>query len=114
MDRAGAGTVDMGEMQDAGLPDRIGFSLDLLLPVIELNDKYKIDFDGWQHYRASPKNEIKKGAATPSILWIFADELFSRNYKNDYRHRNPNNPIDHLYLIAELIMHHLDLIVGHL
>ena len=42
------GTVDMGEMQDACLADRIGFSLDLLLPVIELNDKYKIDFDGWQ------------------------------------------------------------------
>lgn len=42
------GTVHTGQMRSAALMDRIGFSLDLLLPVIEFNDKYKIDFGGWQ------------------------------------------------------------------
>ena len=30
--------------------DKIGFSLDMLLPIIELNEKYKLDFSGWQLY----------------------------------------------------------------
>jgi len=42
------GTVDYGAMYRASLLDRIGFSVDKLIPVIELNDKYKLDFDGWQ------------------------------------------------------------------
>jgi hypothetical protein len=42
------GTVDTGKMESACILDRIGFSLDLLLPVIQFNDKYKIDFGGWQ------------------------------------------------------------------
>ncbi|HXB09228.1 MAG TPA: hypothetical protein VNW04_19020, partial [Puia sp.] len=42
------GTVQTGNMHHASLLDRVGFSLDILLPVIEFNDKYKLDFHGWQ------------------------------------------------------------------
>jgi hypothetical protein len=42
------GTVDEGTMRHASMLDRFGFSLDKLIPVIELNDKYKLDFHGLQ------------------------------------------------------------------
>jgi hypothetical protein len=42
------GTVETGTMESASLLDKFGFSLDKLIPVIELNDKYKLDFSGWQ------------------------------------------------------------------
>jgi len=34
--------------QSASLLDKVGFSLDKLLPIIKLNDAYKFDFHGWQ------------------------------------------------------------------
>jgi hypothetical protein len=42
------GTVHTGAMRSAHIADKIGFSLDLLLPVVKLNEKFKIDFGGWQ------------------------------------------------------------------
>jgi len=42
------GTVDTGAMKSASLIDKIGFSLDKLLPIIKVNDAYKFDFHGCQ------------------------------------------------------------------
>jgi hypothetical protein len=42
------GTIHEGTMRHASMLDKFGFSLDKLIPVIELNDKYKLDFHGWQ------------------------------------------------------------------
>ena len=30
--------------------NRLGFSLDMLLPIVELDERYKLTFDGWQLY----------------------------------------------------------------
>jgi hypothetical protein len=42
------GTVETGAMRHASMLDKFGFSLDTLIPVIKFNDKYKLDFHGWQ------------------------------------------------------------------
>jgi len=60
------------------------------------------------------RRATKKGAEAPLILWIFSDKLFPRNHEKDYRHGNPNDPINGFDLIAEFIMHHLDLIIQQL
>lgn len=42
------GTVKTGAMFGASMLDKIGFSMDKMIPFLELNDKYKFDFGGWQ------------------------------------------------------------------
>jgi cytoskeletal protein CcmA (bactofilin family) len=42
------GTVETGAMKSAPMIDKVGFSLDKLLPIIKINDAYKFDFHGWQ------------------------------------------------------------------
>jgi hypothetical protein len=44
------GTVETGEMRSASIVNKFGFSLHMVLPIIRLNDLYKLDFGGWQLY----------------------------------------------------------------